>query len=82
MEKSVEFLQEIKSDSITAHSSPIFQIFQVEISKLNFKFDNIRTYFFQVLRDCRQINFVMLNGFCPLSKKSPTPMLTAKVALA
>ena len=25
------------------------------------------------LRDCRQISFVTLNGFCPLSKKKPTP---------
>ena len=25
---------------------------QVELSKLNFNFDDIRTYFLQVLRDC------------------------------
>ena len=36
---------------------------QVELSKLNFNFDDIRTYFLQVLRDCRQITFVTLNGF-------------------
>ena len=24
-------------------------------------------------RGCQQITFVMLNGFCPLSKKNPTP---------
>ena len=42
---------------------------QVELSKLNFNFDDIRTYFIQVLRDCRQITFVALYGFCPLSKK-------------
>ena len=38
-------------------------------SKLNFNFDNIRTYFLQVLRGCRQVTFVTLNGFCLLSKK-------------
>ena len=61
------------SDSITVHTSPIFQIFflkkdfsenhgnlvlittvQVELSKFNFNFDDIRTHFLQVLRDCRQ----------------------------
>ena len=36
---------------------------QVELSELNFNFDDIRTYFLQVLRDCRQINFVALNEF-------------------
>ena len=41
----------------------------VELSKLNFNFDNIRTYFLQVLRDCWQITFFTLNGFCLLSKK-------------
>ena len=25
------------------------------------------------VRDCQQITFVTLNGFCPLSKKNPTP---------
>ena len=39
-------------------------------SKLNFNFDNIRTYFPQVLRDCGQLTFVTLNGFCLLSKKN------------
>ena len=50
---------------------------QVELSKLNFNFDDIRTYFLEVLRDCRQITFVTLNGFCPLSKKNPTPLFLA-----
>ena len=37
---------------------------QVELSKLNFNFDDIRaSYFLQVLRDRRHIIFVMLNGF-------------------
>ena len=36
---------------------------QVELSKLNFNFDDIKTYFLQVLRDCWQIIFVTLNGF-------------------
>ena len=31
------------------------------------------TYFFQDLRDCRQISFVTLNGFCLLRKKT-TPL--------
>ena len=43
---------------------------QAELSKLIFNFDDIRTYFLQILRDCRQITFVMLNGFFPLSKKN------------
>ena len=43
---------------------------QAELSKLIFNFDDIRTYFLQILRDCRQITFVMLNRFCPLSKKN------------
>ena len=42
---------------------------QVELSKLNFNFDDIKTYFLQVLRDCRQTTFVKLNGFCSLSRK-------------
>ena len=42
---------------------------QFELSKLNFNSDDIWTYFLHVLRDCRQITFVMLNVFCPLSKK-------------
>ena len=46
---------------------------QVELSKLNFNFDDIRTYFLQVLRDCRQITFVAPSGFCPLSNKNPNP---------
>ena len=36
---------------------------QVELSKLNFNSNDIRTYFLQVLRDCRQMNFVALNDF-------------------
>ena len=47
---------------------------QVELSKLNFNFDDIRTYFLQVLRDCRQITFVMPNGFCLLSKEKTSPV--------
>ena len=43
---------------------------QVELLKLNFNYDDIKTYFLQVLRDCRQITFVKLNVFCLLSKKS------------
>ena len=46
---------------------------QVELSKLSFNFDDIRTYFLQVLRNCRQTTFVTLNGFCPLSIKIPSP---------
>ena len=46
---------------------------QVELSKLNFNFDDIRTYFLQVLRDCRQITLVTLNEFCLLSKKKTLP---------
>ena len=29
---------------------------QVELSKLNFDFDDIRTYLLQVFRDCRQLS--------------------------
>ena len=36
---------------------------QVELSKLNFNFDNIRTYFLQVLRDCQQITLSSLMDF-------------------
>ena len=46
---------------------------QGELSKLNFNFDDKRTYFLQVLRDCQQITFVTLNGFCPSSKKKNQP---------
>ena len=42
---------------------------QVDFSMLNFNFDDIRTYFLQVLRDCRQTPFVKLSGFYLLSKK-------------
>ena len=31
---------------------------EVELSKLNFNFDDIRTYFLQVLKNCQQITFV------------------------
>ena len=48
---------------------------QVKLLKLNFNFDDIRTYFLQVLRDCRQITFVTLDEFCPLSKKKKTTPL-------
>ena len=34
---------------------------------------NQRTLAPTVLRDCRQITFITLNGFCPLSKTPPTP---------
>ena len=47
---------------------------QVELSKLNLNFDDIRTYFLQVLRDCWQITFVTPDGFCLLSNKNPTPL--------
>ena len=46
---------------------------QDELSKLNFNFDDIRTYFLHVVRDCRQITFNTLNGFRPLNKKNPCP---------
>ena len=46
---------------------------QVQLSKLNFDFDDVRTYFLQVLTDCRQITFFTLNGFCLLSKRKPPP---------
>ena len=39
---------------------------QVELSKLNYNFDDIRTYFLQALRDCQQIAFAGLIRFCPL----------------
>ena len=42
---------------------------QVERSKSKFDSDDIGTYSLQVLRDSRQITFVTLNAFCPLSKK-------------
>ena len=46
---------------------------QVEISKLNFNFDDITTCFLQALSDCRQIKFVTFNGLCPLIKP-PVPI--------
>ena len=45
-----------------------------ELLKLNFNFDDMRTYFLQVLRDCQQITSVTLNGFCPFKQKNPTPV--------
>ena len=42
---------------------------QVERSKSKFDSDDIGTYSLPVLRDSRQITFVTLNEFCPLSKK-------------
>ena len=51
--------------------------FQAELSKLNFNFDDIRTYFLKkkILFYCRQITFVPLNGFCPfLKQKKGTPV--------
>ena len=35
-----------------------------------------------MLRDCRQITFVKLNGFCPLSKPPPSPLPPAPLSLA
>ena len=46
---------------------------QVGLSKWNFNFHDIKTYFFQVLRDRRQITVVTLNGSCLLSKKKNPP---------
>ena len=54
---------------------------QVELLKLNFNFDDIRIYFLQVLRNCREITFVTLNGFCPLSKKTQPLFLTDNVKM-
>ena len=47
---------------------------QVELSKLSFNFDDIITYFLQVLRDCWHITFIRLNGFRRLSKKTHVPL--------
>ena len=46
---------------------------QVKLSKSNFNFDDIRNYFLQVFKDCRQITSVTPNGFFPSSNKNPTP---------
>ena len=54
---------------------------QVELSKLNFNFDDIRTYFLKVLRNSRQITFVTRSGFCTLRKKNPTLFLTVKIKM-
>ena len=59
----------------------ITSIVQVELSKLSFNFDDIRTYFLQVLRHCRQITFVTLNGFCLLSKKNHPLFLTDNIKM-
>ena len=48
---------------------------------MNFNFDDIRTYFFQVLRDCWPITFVTLNGFCSLSKKNHALFLTDNIKM-
>ena len=40
---------------------------------MNFNFGDKGTYFLQVLKDHREITFVTLNGFCPLSKKKKQP---------
>ena len=48
---------------------------QVELSKLNFEFDDIGTYFLQVLRDCQQITFITLNVLCLLGKKNTLHVL-------
>ena len=36
---------------------------------MNFNSDDVITYFLEVLRDCRQITFVMQNEFFPITKK-------------
>ena len=46
---------------------------QVELAKLSFNLDDVRTYFLQVLRDCQQKTSVTLNGFLRLSKKDLLP---------
>ena len=64
----------LRKSSKPGHGNPVLiTTVQAELSKLNFNFDDIRTYFLQVLRDCRQITFVTLNGFCQLTK-TPTPL--------
>ena len=69
------FKKFLKKSFKTGHGNlvQITSTAQVELSKLNFNFDDIRIYFLQVLRDCRQITFVTLNGFCQLTK-TPTPL--------
>ena len=54
---------------------------QVGLSELHFKFDDIRNYFLEVLRDCRQITFAKLGGFCPLSKKTHFMFLTDNIKM-
>ena len=65
----------IRKSSKPGHGNLVLIIstVQVELSKLNFNFDDIRTYFLQVLRDCSQITFITPNGFRSLSKKPPIP---------
>ena len=45
----------------------------LHLFKLKFNFDDIITYFLEVLSGCQQITFVTLKGFCLLSKKIPLP---------
>ena len=58
----------LRKSSKTGHENLVLitSTVQVELSKLNFNFDDLRTYFLQVLRHCRLI--------CPLSNKNPTPL--------
>ena len=59
----------IRKSSTPGHGNLVLitSTVQVELSQLNFNFDDdIRTYLFQVLRDCWQITFVTLDGFYPL----------------
>ena len=62
----------IRKSSTPGHGNLVLitSTVQVELSQLNFNFDDIKSYFLQVLlRDCQQITFVMLYGFCLLRKK-------------
>ena len=69
--------------SIYARKNPKQQY--LKIVTLNDPFDEIRTYFVQVLRDCQQITFVTPNGFCLLSNNPllpPPPPLTDNITMA
>ena len=43
----------------------IISTVQVELSKLEFNFDEYKNLFSSSLRDCRQVTFVTPSGFCP-----------------
>ena len=63
----------IRKSSKPGHGSLVLitSTVRVELSQLNFNFDDIKSYFLQVLlRDCQQITFVMLYGFFLLRKKT------------